>query len=243
MRKDKALINAPAYLRRAFWLMCAFLLLITPSNLRSDDRPSIEAASSPASITLDGRLDEPTWRQAPVLKLIQQSPKPGAPTPYDTEVRVIVTRDHIYFGFTCKDPDPRRIAVHTMQRDQNSDESQGDDTVSILLDPYGDHRTGYLFRINAAGARTDGLVSDPESASLDWDGIWDARTARTDSGWSAEVVIPSRTLSFARNIDQWGLNIERFVPRNRLTLRWSSPTLDSQHCRRSTIVFAAPATA
>jgi Domain of unknown function (DUF5916) len=196
-------------------------------GLSANDAPSVQAAGSPLAITIDGHLIEPAWREAPMLKLVQQSPKPGEPTPYETEVRIIVTRDHIYFGFVCKDPNPRRIAVHTMERDQDTEEAKGDDTVSIVLDPYGDHRTGYLFRINAAGARTDGLVSDPESAALDWDGIWDARTAINAEGWSAEIVIPSRTLSFARTVDQWGLNIERFVPRNRLTLRWSSATLDS----------------
>jgi len=103
----------------------------------------------------------------------------------------------------------------------------GDDTVSIVLDTYGDHRTGYFLKINAAGARADGLISDPQSASLDWDGIWDVRTARSADGWSAEVVIPSRTLNFAAGMDAWGLNVERYVPRERLTLRWSSPTLDS----------------
>src|SRR5438034_6502889 len=213
--------------RRSFWLVCALLIATTPILLRAGDAPTVQAVTSPVSIMLDGHLNEPVWQDAPVLRLAQQSPKPGEPTPYETEVRVVITRDHIYFGFVCKDPNPRRIAVHTMQRDQNSEDAKGDDTVSIVIDPYGDHRTGYFFRINAAGARTDGLVSDPESASLDWDGIWDARTARTADGWSAEMVIPSRTLSFARRVDQWGLNIERFVPRNRLTLRWSSPTLDS----------------
>jgi hypothetical protein len=214
-------------MRRDYKPLLCMLLTATSLAAQSTDPPSVQAINTSTSITLDGHLDEPVWRDAPVLKLVQQSPKPGEPTPYETEVRVVVTRDHIYFGFVCNDPSPRQIAVHTMQRDQNSEDAKGDDTVSVVLDPYGDHRTGYLFRINAAGARTDGLVSDPESASLDWDGIWDARTARTREGWSAEMIIPSRTLSFARGIDQWGLNIERFIPRNRLTLRWASATLDS----------------
>jgi hypothetical protein len=34
-------------------------------------------------------------------------------------------------------------------------------------------------------------------------------------------------LSFTRGLTQWGLNLERYVPRERLALRWSSPTLDS----------------
>src|SRR5207248_11539370 len=135
-----------------------------------------------------------------------------------------VTSDKLYFGFTCRDPQPKRIAIHGMQRDGDT---SGDDTVSIVLDPYGDHRTGYFFLINSVGARVDGLISGPDGVSLDWDGIWDARTQRTSDGWSVEIVIPTRTLSFARSLNQWGLNVERFVPRERLTLRWSSPTLDS----------------
>ena len=158
------------------------------------------------------------------MKLTQQAPKPGQPTPYETQVQVIVTNDRIYFGFTCKDPDPRHIAIHTMRRDGDL---TGDDTVSIVLDTYGDRRTGYFFQINAAGTRVDGLISTADSVSLDWDGIWDARTARTPDGWSAEIVIPSRTLSFTPGLNNWGLNLERFVPRERLWLRWSSPTLDS----------------
>ena len=116
------------------------------------------------------------------MKLVQQAPKPGQPTPYETEVRVILAIDRIYFGFHCKDSNPGRIAIHTMRRDGDM---TGDDTVSIVLDTYGDRRTGYFFQINAGGTRADGLISTSESASLDWDGIWDARTATTADGWSA----------------------------------------------------------
>jgi len=197
----------------------------TLASARSDDAPAATAsATSSVSITLDGLLSEAAWRDTPVMKLIQQAPKPGQPIPYETQVQVIVTSDRIYFGFTCRDPDPRRIAIHTMRRDGDM---TGDDTVSIVLDTYGDRRTGYFFQVNAAGARVDGLISSADSVSLDWDGIWDARTARTSTGWSAETVIPSRTLSFTRGLNEWGLNLERFIPRERLWLRWSSPTLDS----------------
>jgi hypothetical protein len=204
----------------------AAVLLFACALARAADDPPVVTVRPTAlpTITLDGRLDEPAWRDAPVLKLTQQSPNPGAPSIYDTEVRVIVATDRLYFGFTCHDPQPNRIAVHSMQRDGDM---SGDDTVSIVLDTYGDRRTGYFFQINAAGARVDGLISTPESASLDWDGIWDARTQRTSDGWSAEIVIPTRTLSFTRGLDHWGLNLERFMARERLTLRWSSPRLDA----------------
>ncbi len=176
-------------------------------------------------VRLDGRLDEPAWKGARfVAELAQQSPRPGQPTPFVTTVRVVIAKDALYFGFECADPEPRRIAIHSMQRDAVL---RGDDTVSIVLDTIGDKRTGYYFQINAAGARVDGLISDPEEVSRDWDGIWDARTARSEIGWSAEIQIPVRTLNFSPGIKTWGLNLERFVARERITLRWNSPTLDS----------------
>lgn len=182
-------------------------------------------------IVLDGRLDDAAWRSAVVMKLVQQSPRPGEPTPYETEVRVLLAGDRLYFGFLYRDPEPQKIAVHSMSRD---DPMKGDDSVSIALDTYGDRRTGYFFQVNAAGARTDGLISSPDGPAYDWDGIWDARTARTADGWSAEIVIPARTLSFTPGLNQWGLNLERYLPRaGRITLRWASPTLDSLFCDMS----------
>ncbi|HKV81169.1 MAG TPA: carbohydrate binding family 9 domain-containing protein [Candidatus Sulfotelmatobacter sp.] len=214
-------------------LLVVMFLAIAAHRASAKDGPSAAALiRNPSSIVLDGRLDEPEWRDAPVLRLVQQSPKPGATTPYETEVRIIVSGDRIFFGFDCKDPYPTRLSIHSMRRDETmgqDGQTLTDDTVSIVLDTYGDRRTGYFFQINAAGTRTDGLISNPESVSLDWDGIWDARTARTKDGWSAEIVIPSRTLSFTRGLGEWGLNLERFVPRERLALRWSSHANDSPY--------------
>jgi hypothetical protein len=51
-----------------------------------------------------------------------------------------------------------------MQRD---DPMSVDDNGAIALDTYGDNRTRYFFRVNAAGARTDGLISGPGEPSYD----------------------------------------------------------------------------
>jgi hypothetical protein len=186
---------------------------------------TIAATRSSGSIKLDGKLDDEAWRQADMAaELVQQSPRPGEPSPYKTTVKVLVTTDGIYFGFQCFDPEPSKIATHTMTRDGDL---SGDDSVAIVLDPYGDRRTGYYFRINAAAARVDGLISGLGDPKLDWDGIWDAAAYRSDAGWSAEIVIPAHTLSFTRGLSQWGLNFERSIARDRTVLRWTSPTLDS----------------
>jgi hypothetical protein len=158
------------------------------------------------------------------MLLTQQSPRPGQSTPYTTEVRVLIYHDALIFGFKCHDPNPKAIQVHTLAQD--GDES-GDDTVAVLLDSFGDRRTGYFFQINEAGARVDGLIAGPGDYSTDWDGIWNARTARTPDGWSAEIWIPAQTLTFVGGHEHWGLQMDRSIVRDQTDLRWSSPTLDS----------------
>jgi len=230
MRRGEALSRICwVMIRRAVLLLLLGPLLAGAQTGRSPkDGPVLAAMPFSGSIRLDGRLDDAGWRQASlVATLVQQSPQPGAPTPYQTTVRVLITADEIYFGFDCIDPEPSKIAVHTMQRDGNL---EGDDSVAVVLDTYGDKRTGYFFRVNAAGARADGLVSEPEHPRMDWDGIWDARTARTDHGWTAEIVVPSRTLSFTPELQSWGVNFERNIPRDRTVLRWAAPTLDAFFC-------------
>jgi hypothetical protein len=54
-----------------------------------------------------------------------------------------------------------------------------------------DGRSGYVFALNPSGARYDGLINPGgESDNVDWDGIWEAATARSTTGWSAELWIP-----------------------------------------------------
>jgi Domain of unknown function (DUF5916) len=186
--------------------------------------PSMIARRATGPITIDGKLNEPAWQEATAVKLTQQSPRPGEPTPYETEVRVLVYHDALIFGFTCRDPKPSAIQVHTLTRDGDQ---TGDDTISVLLDSFGDKRTAYYFQINEAAARLDGLVAGPYSVSLDWDGIWNARTARTADGWSAEIWIPAQTLNFADVRRHWGLELDRSIVRDQTELRWASPSLDA----------------
>jgi hypothetical protein len=66
-----------------------------------------------------------------------------------------------------------------------------------VLDPFFDHRSGFFFQVNPAGARSDGQVSNnAESLSNDWDGIWTAAAGVTEDGWVAEIEIPFKTLRF-----------------------------------------------
>ncbi len=206
--------------------LAAVLVLLGSAPARAGNRPGVTAGPLTGEIRLDGRPDEPAWKGAGVIpELTQQEPHPGEPTPYHTTVRILAGPKDLYIAFVCHDPDPSKIAIHTMLRDGNM---YGDDTVSVVLDTFGDGRRGYSFEINAAGARKDGLISGPEDISYDWDGIWDAAVARSPEGWTAEIRIPAQTLRFRPGAPAWGFNVQRRVARDRTTLRWTGTTLDAR---------------
>lgn len=92
------------------------------------------------------------------------------------------------------------------------------------IDPYLDGRTGYFFEINPAGAMGDGLLEQSQgttSINKSWDGIWNARVHRSESGWTAEIEIPFSTLNFDPTGATWGINFQRTVRRKNEESVWS----------------------
>ena len=187
--------------------------------------PVIRAAPGMGPIRVDGRLDEPAWRDADsIVTLVQVVPREGAAPTARTVIRVLVQVDALVFGVTADDPDPAGIVSFTKERDADL---EGEDHIRLVLDTFRDGRTGYVFAMNPSGARYDALVSERgESENRNWDGVWEARTARTAAGWAAEIRIPVRGLIFAPGLEVWGFNIERRIQRLQETDRWASPQRD-----------------
>src|SRR5262245_9717903 len=111
-------------------------------------RGPVSGASPPAApvkfangpITLDGRLDEADWQAAsPIGPLMQQVPREGQPASEPTEVRVLYTAAALYFGVVCHEQHRGQLIVTQLARDANLDV---DDRLTIVLDPFLDHRNG-----------------------------------------------------------------------------------------------------
>ena len=186
------------------------------------DRPAAIALRTQEAIRLDGRLDEDAWqRAAPIGALRQREPAENGEPSEDTIVRVLYTEDALYLGFVCRDRSPREIVSTQLTRDADLDV---DDRITIVLDPFFDHRNGFFFQVNPAGARSDGQVSNnSESLTRDWDGIWNAATRISEDGWAAEIEIPFKTLRFKPGQTVWGFNVERQIKRRQEIDRWAAP--------------------
>ena len=179
------------------------------------------ATRTTETIRIDGRLDEAAWQAAtPLSRFVQREPVEDGEASEETEIRVLLTETALYIGAVCHDRSPREIIATQLSRDADLDV---DDRLTIVLDPFFDHRNGFFFQVNAAGARTDGQVSNnAESLSRDWDGIWNAAARITNDGWVAEIEIPFKTLRFKPGQPVWGFNVERQIKRRQEIDRWTA---------------------
>jgi hypothetical protein len=153
-------------------------------------------------------------------------PVEGGELQGQTRVSVLAGPTSLVIGISAMDPDPGGIVSTSKARDP---ELKAEDYIKIVLDPFLDGRTGYIFAINPGGARYDGLVARRgEGEDPQWDAVWEAETARGPWGWSAEIRIPLQSLTFDGSLDRWGFNVERRVERLQEVSRWASPFRDAK---------------
>lgn len=211
----------PLRFYRLFFLILALLIARTVAG---QELPKIALNAIPlgeGTITIDGALDEPVWRSAAeATGFIASEPVDGLPATAGSFVRVAYDQNNLYIGADLHDPDPLQVYADERRRDALFDRS---DAFSVLIDPYHDHQTGFLFETNPLSALSDALVSRQGARiDRDWDGLWEVAARRTESGWSVEFRIPFSTIRFESGASQvWGLQFRRRVPHLKETSFWS----------------------
>jgi hypothetical protein len=158
-------------------------VLVPLSAVAQDSRPPELRAGAlqEAGIVIDGALNEPEWQTANAIDTFTQAePDEGARPTFRTTVRALVGPKAVVIGIGCEDDDPSQIVSFSVRRDAIL---TSEDHVRVVLGPFLDGRSGYVFAVNPSGARYDGLINPGgESDSPDWDGIWEAATTRS-SHW------------------------------------------------------------
>jgi len=105
---------------------------------------------------------------------------------------------------------------------RQGDFSEGEDGLKIILDPFNNGRSGYVFQLTPNGIRGDGLFRNVTDINWDWEAIWDASARIHDTGWTAEIAIPFKTLSFNPSNTTWGINFTRTIGRRKEDIGWVS---------------------
>src|SRR6185369_15403276 len=155
---------------------------------------------------------EPAWQTAPLATdFIESEPTEGIPAPANlrTEARVMFDREAMYVAMRMFDPEPDKIGRQLVRRD---DRGPFFDWVSVSIDPNHDRRTGYVFRVNAAGVQGDSYITDDSQEDIEWDAVFESAVRVDSLGWIAEFRIPLnqiRYTSMAEGPRTWGINFTR----------------------------------
>ncbi|MBL8979872.1 MAG: hypothetical protein JNM53_15765, partial [Gemmatimonadetes bacterium] len=116
--------------------MLTLTLLAALAAAPQDTIASAHTVSIPrrdTAVLVDGRLDEPVWREAARLTDFHQyQPVDGRPAEEATEVLVWYAPTAIYFGIIARDRVPTGVRATVADRD-NLDT---DDRVTIFLDTF-----------------------------------------------------------------------------------------------------------
>ena len=192
--------------------------------------PGLEARIAQAvrverSPRLDGTLGDPIWGQAsPITDFKQREPYEGQAATEHTEVRVVYTRNEVYFGIVCRDSVANGPVATQLRRDVTQ---ELDDYFEIVIDSRRDRRNAYVFQINPLGTQRDALITDEQAFETQdgdpgWDGVWTSEARITTEGWTATIAIPFSTLNFMQSRDVvWGVNFKRFIRRKNEEDLWS----------------------
>ncbi len=207
----------------------------TPPHDFQTYRPSLPGtriAASEAPV-IDGDVSDPVWGKAPALdEFYQLEPHEGQPADERTVVHVLYDENNLYLAIMAYDDAPSKITAHVKARDGAID---ADDLIRIYLDPNMTRRNGYIFEVNPLGARREGLVQNNVDVLYEWNTLWTAKARILPNGWSVEVAIPFRSVSYDKARTDWGFDLFRLVRRKNERIRWSSilETIPSPDISRS----------
>ncbi len=167
---------------------------------------------------IDGRLDDACWQQAEVLAdFTQVLPRPGDKASERTEVRFCQDGESLFISVRCYECTPEAILAKDLR---NDGEFSSDDVIGIALDTFGLERDGYFLKVNAAGARADGVFGKFSFPNASYDLIWHAKVRIDEQGWTVEIALPFKSLSFDATRDTWRINLERVIRHRQETVRW-----------------------
>jgi len=202
----------PAYIlhRKIFLLFCLVILLM-PLHLFAQQ--PYKPLRTNEKIMLDGKLNEPAWKEAGVEdNFIQYDPSAGAAPSEKTEVRIIYNDEYLFVGLRAYDHEPSKLIANAMERDF---ELGNNDEVAFVIDSYNDKSTGLFFITNLLNAKFDSEFSQNGINTNDaYNTFWDAASNIDSMGYTTEFRIPFSSLRFqTKDTVTMGFKIVRLIKR------------------------------
>ena len=198
---------------------------ILPKNNAEAYRLNIKKMDE--KIRLDGIIDEPFWQKTEVATHFWMNFPVGGTQVNDevqTLVRVAYDDNFIYIGVECRGKGP--FLVQSLKRD--SDSFWSGDAFAVFFDPVNERTNGAIFGVNSEGVQTEALITGEPARrggqlsgyNKAWDNKWYTEASVSENGWTAEMMIPFKSLRFGKK-DHWGINFIRIDANNNANHSWA----------------------
>jgi len=193
------------------------ILLLSSALVRADQNGEkiLRLMRSPEPISIDGVM-EPAWAGADSASgFFQHQPFYARPPSCRTVARVLTTEEALYCLIVSYD---RRENIQTFT---GLHDQQGGDIVSIMLDTFNDRQTAYRFAVTSTGVRSDcRMLDDARNIDESWDAVWFSDAEIYDWGYVVEMEIPYRSIRYDKELGEWGIDFDRWIPTTKEDLYW-----------------------
>ncbi len=184
-------------------------------------RPTVEMLPTAAAPAIDGQLDEPVWRNAPVLSDFRLNR--GSMTPQAaTHARVTYDADTLYLAVEADEPDMGSLRTDAVEAE--SKRVWNDDCIEVFVDFHNDDTTYFHIGITAIGmlAGEIGIASGASDTSISIEPSVDVAYAHEAGGWRIEAAVPFSNMGVKPQPGEvWGFNICRSRPGGREYSSWA----------------------
>ena len=204
--------------------VCFCMLLATTAFCQAAKK-KITAQRINRSLKVDGILDEPEWKTAPVAdKFIALRPTPFKPENPDnkSEMYFLYNDEGIYIGGYFHEKNKDSIASELVGRDGFGN----NDFAGVIFDTYNDKINGFEYFVTPLGEQFDAKQApNPNGNSEDfsWNAVWQSAAKIHNDGWSFEMFLPYSAIRFGnKKVQDWGLNIVRKRQKSGQQLFWQS---------------------
>jgi hypothetical protein len=221
-----------------------FLLLCGAIAAHAQSEPRHDIFRTSGRINVDGKLDEPAWRQAPAATDFHFNWwKEGEKEP--TVAKLLWDSDNLYVGYYCHD---KHISAEVTQRHGPVSK---DDCVEVFISPnINKPKNYYGFEINVIGTMLNFIRADwykgpfntePEGVryKTSFHGLPVKNESPDDNHWILELAIPFKNFEKdaphtpPRDSDSWRLNLNRAGGKtNAQYSTWSPVSTDKPNFHR-----------
>lgn len=208
------------YMKTLIFVLTFFVAFssIAQENISKKEYTASKISTPPK---IDGLLDDPIWKELPVLgDFVMMNPEDGTPerTTHKTTAQIAYDDDAVYVAIKMYDNEPNRILRQFSQRDNLNAQF---DWIGVIFNTYNNDVNETKFLVSSSGTLAD-ATSQNGRDDWSWSTVYQAEISFDSGGWNAEFKIPYAALRFPDQPNQlWGLQFFRRIQHLNETYSWN----------------------